>query len=105
MLDDGIVLVCCFCHCKDTNFKANHNLRLIVKASKVCCFCHCKDTNFKANHNYAADVVALHLVVSATAKILILKQITTLRVEEDSGGIGLNVVGHKKLSLRYTTQR
>ena len=41
------------------------------------CYCSCKDTNFKANHNIPyrglldlSDVIAL-------AKILILKQITT----------------------------
>ena len=43
----------------------------------VCCICLCKDTNFKANHNqFIRDIKFLH-VVYAYAKILILKQITT----------------------------
>ena len=41
------------------------------------CYCRCKDTNFKANHN--CDYLGLPTpgVVIADAKILILKQITT----------------------------
>ncbi len=41
------------------------------------CLCYCKDTNFKANHNTQWTDVFIVCVVYATAKILILKQITT----------------------------
>ena len=66
----------CMCLCKDTNFKANHNLLLMIfqmqevvcayakililkqittgedtKRQHYRCMCLCKDTNFKANHN------------------------------------------------------
>ncbi len=41
------------------------------------CFQYCKDTNFKANHNMFYDYFAADLDVSNIAKILILKQITT----------------------------
>ena len=43
----------------------------------VCCICLCKDTNFKANHNQFDKSVFTFFVVYAYAKILILKQITT----------------------------
>ena len=90
------------CLCKDTNFKANHNIFCIYSISpqvvcayaKIlilkqitterkrtspfrCCMCLCKDTNFKANHNAQGIQGALLNVVCAYAKILILKQITT----------------------------
>ena len=42
------------------------------------CICLCKDTNFKANHNKNIEELAKGMVVYAYAKILILKQITTL---------------------------
>ena len=42
------------------------------------CLCYCKDTNFKANHNLLILDLILWIVVYATAKILILKQITTI---------------------------
>ena len=92
----------CICLCKDTNFKANHNvIKLIFNISQVVyayakililkqittlclkmrncqsCICLCKDTNFKANHNNLTLQVMDKLVVYAYAKILILKQITT----------------------------
>ena len=41
------------------------------------CICLCKDTNFKANHNLEFKPNLLRAVVYAYAKILILKQITT----------------------------
>ena len=41
------------------------------------CICLCKDTNFKANHNMNAFNASGDCVVYAYAKILILKQITT----------------------------
>ena len=93
----------CICLCKDTNFKANHNSkdlengRLFVvyayakililkqittscgkKVDRYCCICLCKDTNFKANHNLRNVLYTLSVVVYAYAKILILKQITTI---------------------------
>ena len=42
------------------------------------CMCLCKDTNFKANHNKVPESRRDVAVVCAYAKILILKQITTL---------------------------
>ena len=42
-----------------------------------CCICLCKDTNFKANHNLHRRISYCIIVVYAYAKILILKQITT----------------------------
>ena len=42
------------------------------------CICLCKDTNFKANHNLRNVLYTLSVVVYAYAKILILKQITTI---------------------------
>ena len=47
------------------------------------CYCRCKDTNFKANHNHQVYQHSCCKVVIADAKILILKQITT-GVESDS---------------------
>ena len=41
------------------------------------CICLCKDTNFKANHNIYVQIDTNEKVVYAYAKILILKQITT----------------------------
>ena len=41
------------------------------------CICLCKDTNFKANHNIPELEELIYEVVYAYAKILILKQITT----------------------------
>ena len=43
------------------------------------CMCLCKDTNFKANHNDVLPISQYKGVVCAYAKILILKQITTIR--------------------------
>ena len=42
-----------------------------------CCIYQCKDTNFKANHNIGALIVPFLYVVFTNAKILILKLITT----------------------------
>ena len=41
------------------------------------CFCHCKDTNSKAIHNMDYVFGASDAIVFATAKILIRKQFTT----------------------------
>ena len=43
----------------------------------ICCICLCKDTNFKANHNELINTIFEQNVVYVYAKILILKQITT----------------------------
>ena len=92
----------CIYQCKDTNFKANHNLyacssvcswvvftnakililKLItteqeVRSIKNGCIYQCKDTNFKANHNNEDDLHKAMAVVFTNAKILILKLITT----------------------------
>ena len=94
----------CIYQCKDTNFKANHNLPnfftetepvvftnakiLILKLIttekfsfiiKSCCIYQCKDTNFKANHNQPTQCIQRMHVVFTNAKILILKLITTVR--------------------------
>ena len=88
--------------CKDTNFKANHNLLFPVLFVRfdVClcakirilkqittktrsdnklrwCLSLCKDTNFKANHNSLRETVSCTIDVCLCAKIRILKQITT----------------------------
>ena len=93
----------CIYQCKDTNFKANHNLfaeceyaeNVVFTNAKILilklitthriyrytlcrCIYQCKDTNFKANHNAAAHRNANVYVVFTNAKILILKLITTI---------------------------
>ena len=103
MLLSTLQKTCCMCLCKDTNFKANHNLggigetlqnvvcayaKILIlkqittnidnKTDLSCCMCLCKDTNFKANHNRYRSISAKDCVVCAYAKILILKQITTM---------------------------
>ena len=52
------------------------------KTDLSCCICLCKDTNFKANHNYYFSIERLVFVVYAYAKILILKQITTVTLKD-----------------------
>ena len=79
MQKQGQLIVCCICLCKDTNFKANHNPRAKKVSLPCCCICLCKDTNFKANHNTHNPVKYTGKVVYAYAKILILKQITTMQ--------------------------
>ena len=92
----------CCCYRKGTNFQANHNTpdtrprrpRVVVATAKVqifkqitthvramllicrCC-CYRKGTNFQANHNWVKSLILLVLVVVATAKVQIFKQITT----------------------------
>ena len=46
--------------------------------SAGCCYCLCKDTNSQASHNETYYVMRNAIVVIAYAKILILKQVTTL---------------------------
>ena len=42
------------------------------------CIYQCKDTNFKANHNISPKPLLIEIVVFTNAKILILKLITTI---------------------------
>ena len=92
----------CCCYRKGTNFQANHNdfwhIRLIqmllllpqryefssksqldspLEESSLGCCCYRKGTNFQANHNAVLLVLPLNVVVVATAKVRIFKQITT----------------------------
>ena len=50
-----------------------------LKRRCFCCIYQCKDTNFKANHNIAIAGIYIRTVVFTNAKILILKLITTNR--------------------------
>ena len=92
----------CYCYRKDTNFQANHNpIRdvssvnmVVIATAKIqifkqittlimqlvlcsCCYCYRKDTNFQANHNPFGSLDISPLVVIATAKIQIFKQIVS----------------------------
>ena len=67
-----------------------------------CCLCYCKDTNFKANHNDFHTPMFDGTVVYATAKILILKQITTY-VDEDNVPIYVVYATAKILILKQIT--
>ena len=49
------------------------------------CLSLCKDTNFKANHNLRADTTEAPADVCRYAKIRILKQITTSALKPLSG--------------------
>ena len=98
----------CIYQCKDTNFKANHNTPASIKRSRLVvftnakililklittdrkhvskflsCIYQCKDTNFKANHNKFPRIMQKQTVVFTNAKILILKLITTTRIEQE----------------------
>ena len=94
---------CCCCYRKGTNFQANHNnlkdMRVLllllllpqrykfssksqpilqnIHLCKSCC-CYRKGTNFQANHNSELGMYIPAVVVVATAKVQIFKQITTL---------------------------
>ena len=54
--------------------------------SKSCC-CYHKGTNFQANHNYSFDDLTKTLVVVATTKVRIFKQITTSFLQNDSSAL------------------
>ena len=96
----------CFQWFKDTNLKANHNMKVkilmrklvVSNGSKILiwkqittdqskeyqelsCFQWFKDTNLKANHNNPAQEHLLDSVVSNGSKILIWKQITTAKTQ------------------------
>ena len=99
----GCIVLCCCCYRKGTNFQANHNVLLcrtqfrdvVVATAKVqifkqittasdsaslavCCCCYRKGTNFQANHNFTYNQPRNLMVVVATAKVQIFKQITTV---------------------------
>ncbi|WP_314648502.1 hypothetical protein [Prevotella multiformis] len=99
-----IRLIGCCCYHKGRNFQANHNrlvificFRIVVVATtkvgifkqittpktlakkKISCCCYHKGRNFQANHNAAADSTKMVVVVVATTKVGIFKQITTLQ--------------------------
>ena len=67
----------CLLLCKDRNFKANHNWSVSTEAVALRCLLLCKDRNFKANHNRGLGLTLPHSDVCYSAKIGILKQITT----------------------------
>ena len=92
----------CCCYHKGTYFQANHNknsligarIHVVVATTKVrifkqittivndiyfyfCCCCYHKGTYFQANHNPMVKDAAQGLVVVATTKVRIFKQITT----------------------------
>ena len=96
----------CACYCKDTHFEAIHNfdfcvdfrLCIVLATAKIhilkqfttlliClsrstyCACYCKDTHFEAIHNSVKKQMRPASIVLATAKIHILKQFTTDRLQ------------------------
>ena len=93
---------CCCCYHKGTYFQANHNRysteypsiwllllpqRYIFSSksqpeektglSSLCCCCYHKGTYFQANHNICKYYIYITIVVVATTKVHIFKQITT----------------------------
>ena len=96
--------MCCFRYHKGTDFQANHNCRkvplswrsVVLDTTKVLifkqittrpkggstskrCFRYHKGTDFQANHNKNKKVDKSSNVVLDTTKVLIFKQITTIR--------------------------
>ena len=59
-------------------FSSKSQLTLSDVLSIFCCCCYRKGTNFQANHNYKPLLCFNLIVVVATAKVRIFKQITTL---------------------------
>ena len=97
---------CCCCYHKGRNFQANHNRqkrqrvpnKVVVATTKVgifkqittsfsfsvkktSCCCYHKGRNFQANHNRKIQRLCCGLVVVATTKVGIFKQITTKQNE------------------------
>ena len=95
----------CYCYHKGTYFQANHNhsvlmifvLRVVIATTKVrifkqittkrlrskidySCYCYHKGTYFQANHNIMVNIILGFVVVIATTKVRIFKQITTLPI-------------------------
>ena len=99
-----MVLISCCCYHKGTYFQANHNsvgevpfLKMLLLLpqryvfssksqlqpvklifSQRCC-CYHKGTYFQANHNDWVEIENYEIVVVATTKVRIFKQITTYR--------------------------
>ncbi|EEX17041.1 hypothetical protein HMPREF0973_03107, partial [Prevotella veroralis F0319] len=48
-----------------------------LNSNRVCCCCYHKGTYFQANHNHFERVNTISIVVVATTKVHIFKQITT----------------------------
>ena len=96
----------CCCYHKGTYFQANHNFpycfmfyllllllpQRYVFSSKsqharvytynaISCCCYHKGTYFQANHNYYCNIFLAFVVVVATTKVRIFKQITTVRYQ------------------------
>ena len=69
-------------------FSSKSQPMLGYMAMLVCCCCYRKGTNFQANHNHLREVQELGIVVVATAKVRIFKQITT-RLGNNQGRIEL----------------
>ena len=67
----------CCCYHKGRNFQANHNCACERFATLLCCCCYHKGRNFQANHNGYSSGIYDTLVVVATTKVGIFKQITT----------------------------
>ena len=92
----------CYCYHKGTYFQANHNyisylganVAVVIATTKVrifkqitttsviqmdlpCCYCYHKGTYFQANHNCIILRFFCVIVVIATTKVRIFKQITT----------------------------
>ena len=70
------VMSCC-CYHKGTYFQANHNSWVVKYLINKGCCCYHKGTYFQANHNSSSQRVSTSLVVVATTKVRIFKQITT----------------------------
>ena len=68
---------CCCCYHKGTYFQANHNRMLVISLRNNRCCCYHKGTYFQANHNSTWCMAAEDIVVVATTKVHIFKQITT----------------------------
>ena len=98
------ILTSCCCYHKGTYFQANHNFfgycsfmssllllpqRYIFSSKSqhdtlcpinpISCCCYHKGTYFQANHNRLTPLTSLLVVVVATTKVHIFKQITTTR--------------------------
>ena len=67
----------CCCYHKGRNFQANHNQKAMYFFLKLGCCCYHKGRNFQANHNYMRYRIMEAMVVVATTKVGIFKQITT----------------------------
>ena len=78
------ILCRCICLCKDTNFKANHNLYWHLSHCFVVVYAYAKILILKQITTSLPRNFPCFLVVYAYAKILILKQITTVCMKNKS---------------------